>query len=83
MSRKLRMYLPGVPCHIIQRGNNREAGFYSEQDYQYYLDCLYDASQRYGVLVHAYVLMTNHVHLLMTPVKKESISLTMQSIGRR
>jgi REP element-mobilizing transposase RayT len=60
----------------------REASFYSDQDYQYYLECLYDASQRYGVLVHAYVLMTNHVHMLMTPVKKDSISLTMQSIGR-
>ena len=83
MPRKPRMYLPDVPCHVIQRGNNREASFYSEQDYQYYLECLYDASQRYGVLVHAYVLMTNHVHMLMTPVKKDSISLTMQSIGRR
>ncbi len=83
MPRKPRMYLPDIACHVIQRGNNREASFYSDQDYQYYLECLYDASQKYGVLVHAYVLMTNHVHMLLTPVKKDSISLTMQSIGRR
>ena len=83
MPRKPRMYKPGMPCHVIQRGNNREASFFSDQDYQFYLECLYDASQKYGVLVHAYVLMTNHVHLLMTPLKVGSLSLTMQSIGRR
>jgi len=83
MPRKPRMYLPDIPCHVIQRGNNREASFFSDQDYQFYLECLFDASQRYEVLVHAYVLMTNHVHMLMTPARKESISLTLQSIGRR
>ena len=83
MPRKPRMYLPDIPCHVIQRGNNREASFFSDQDYQFYLECLYEASQRYGLLVHAYVLMTNHVHLLMTPLNKDSISLTMQSLGRR
>jgi len=83
MPRKPRMYLPGVPCHIIQRGNNREATFFSEQDYQFYLECLSDAVSKYHVAIHAYVLMTNHVHLLMTPLAKESISLVMQSVGRR
>jgi len=83
MPRKPRMYLPGVPCHVIQRGNNREATFFSEQDYLFYLDCLTDASRKYHVNIHAYILMTNHVHLLMTPAHKEAISLTMQSIGRR
>lgn len=83
MPRKPRMYLPGVPCHIIQRGNNREATFFSEQDYQFYLECLSDAVRKYHVEVHAYVLMTNHVHLLMTPLTKDSISLVMQSLGRR
>ena len=77
------MYLPGVPCHIIQRVNNRDATFFSEQDYRFYLECLYDASRKYQVEVHAYILMTNHVHLLMTPRSKESLSLVMQSIGRR
>jgi len=67
MPRKPRMYLPNVPCHVIQRGNNREATFFAEQDYQFYLECLRDASQRFGVSIHSYVLMTNHVHILMTP----------------
>ncbi len=83
MPRKPRMYLPGIPCHVIQRGNNREASFFADHDYQFYLECLHDASKRYGVLVHAYVLMTNHVHLLLTPLKQDSLSLTMQSLGRR
>ena len=61
MPRKPRMYLPGVPCHVIQRGNNREASFFAQQDYLFYLGCLGDASGRYHVAVHAYVLMTNHV----------------------
>ena len=83
MPRKPRMYLPGVPCHIIQRGNNREACFFSEQDYHFYLECLGDACIRYGVVVHAYALMTNHVHALMTPKTKDGISRVMQSVGRR
>jgi putative transposase len=83
MPRKPRMYLPGLPYHVIQRGNNRGATFFSNQDYQFYLDCLQDASERYGVFVHAYVLMTNHVHLLVTPVNRDSISRAIQSVGRR
>jgi putative transposase len=47
------MYLPDVPCHVTQRGNNREASFVTTRDYQFYQECLHDASQRYSVLVHA------------------------------
>jgi len=83
MPRKPRMYLPGVPCHVIQRGNNREACFYSEQDYLFYLECLKSACERYDVALHAYVLMTNHVHLLMQPDDDAGISRVMQSVGRR
>ncbi len=83
MPRKPRMNLPGVPCHIVQRGNNRQATLFRKRDYQFYLDCLLDATRRYKVDVHAYVLMTNHIHILATPEYKESISLTMQSLGRR
>lgn len=83
MARKPRYYLPGVPCHVVQRGNNRQACFYSEQDYQSYLRFLKEAADRYGCKVHAYVLMTNHVHLLVTPDDREGISRMMQSIGRR
>jgi putative transposase len=77
------MYLPGVPCHIVQRGNNRQATFFTEQDYSFYLECLLDATRRYRVDVHAYVLMSNHIHLLATPERTDSISLTLQSVGRR
>jgi putative transposase len=83
MPRKARMYLPGVPCHIIQRGNNRDPTFFAEQDYLFYLECLNDAIRKYDAEIHAYVLMTNHVHMLMTPTTRESISLVMQSVGRR
>jgi len=69
--------------YVIQRGNDRQPCFYSEEDYQFYLDCLYDACKRYHVNLHAYVLMTNHVHLLMTPETSDGVSRVMQSIGRR
>jgi len=77
------MYLPEMPVHIIQRGNDRQACYYSKDDYQFYLDCLAHACARYGVKLHAYVLMTNHVHLLMTPVVADAVSRVMQSLGRR
>jgi putative transposase len=77
------MYLPGVPSHVVQRGNNRDVCFYCDDDYQFYLECLKQAARKYGVSIHAYVLMTNHVHLLLTPAQTESISRAMQSIGRR
>jgi putative transposase len=77
------MYLPRIPCHVIRRGNNREAGFYTEEDYRFYLERLGSAVKRYRVDIHAYVLMTNHVHLLMTPQTAEGISRVMQSVGRR
>jgi putative transposase len=83
MPRKPRMYLPGVPCHVIQRGNNREPCFFRGRDYQRYLSCLEDACRAYGVALHAYVLMTNHVHLLVTPQEATGISRVMQSVGRR
>ena len=83
MPRKPRVYIPGIPCHVIQRGNNRDACFFAEADYRFYLDRLQDACKANYVDVHAYVLMTNHVHLLMTPDSKEGISRVMQSLGRR
>lgn len=83
MPRKPRMYLAGVPAHVIQRGNNRRACFFREDDYRLYRQCLTGACARYGVALHAYVLMTNHVHLLMTPERADGISRVMQSLGRR
>lgn len=83
MPGKPRYYLPHIPAHVIQRGNNRGACFFAEDDYRYSLTCLNDARQQYHVAVHAYVLMTNHVHILMTPEDAVGISRLMQSVGRR
>ena len=83
MPRKPRMYLAGVPSHIVQRGNDRNACFFEKDDYHFYLQCLGEACLRYAVSLHAYVLMTNHVHLLMTPSTPEGVSRTMQLVGNR
>ncbi len=81
MPRKLRFNLPGVPQHVIQRGNNREPCFYLTQDYQRYLDDLKKSALKYSCRIHAYVLMTNHVHLLITPMSEHGISQMMQALG--
>ena len=67
MARKLRFYLKVVPCHVVQRGNNRQACFFSADDFGFYMRSLEHALGNYAVQLHAFVLMTNHVHLLMTP----------------
>ena len=82
MPRKPRYYLPGVPVHVVQRGNNREPIFFEDNDYRTYLSWLLEGARKYRCTVHAYVLMTNHVHLLVTPKKEESISRMMQYVGR-
>ena len=82
MSRQPRIVLPGQPHHVIQRGNNREVIFASEDDYLFYLEKLELACKRFGCDLHAYVLMSNHVHLLMTPQFGDGISKLMQSVGR-
>lgn len=83
MARKARFNLPGVPQHIVQRGNNREPCFFAEGDYQRYLHDLHEAAKRNNVAIHAYVLMTNHVHLLATPGNTHSITYMMQDLGRK
>jgi putative transposase len=83
MPRKPRFGLTEVPQHVIQRGNNHNACFFAEEDYRFYLDCVKQAAERYRCTVHAYVLMTNHVHMLITPLAHDSIPRLMQHIGRR
>lgn len=82
MPRKPGFYLPGVAAHIVQRGNCRQAVFFSDDDCTAYLRWLDEACLKHGCRVHAYVLMTNHVHLLMTPHSRDSISRTIQYTGR-
>ncbi len=83
MPRRARNYIAGYPYHIVQRGNNREACFLEPENYQYYLELWKRLSTKYGVEVHAYCLMTNHVHFLVTPKEKESISNTFKVVGSR
>ena len=82
MPRRQRMFVPGIPVHVVQRGNNRQVTFFNDKDYQFYLDTLLTGLKRYGVDLHAYVLMTNHVHFLMTPQRQDSIPRLFQHIGR-
>jgi putative transposase len=82
MPRKPRFFVPGYAAHLIQRGNNRSVMFFDHQDYDLYLVQLAEAAERFGCEIHAYVLMTNHVHLLATPEEQESISRMMQYVGR-
>jgi len=83
MARLPRYVIPGQPQHIIQRGNNRQLIFAAEADYQFFRDALVEAANKHGLAIHAYVWMTNHVHLLATPKFDDSISKTFQSVGRR
>ena len=83
MPRRPRMYIPGFPYHIVQRGNNRKACFIVQEDFAFYLELWKEISARYGVSVHAYCLMTNHIHFLVTPDTSEAISNTMKVIGSR
>ena len=83
MARLPRYVIPGQPQHIIQRGNNRQAIFASDEDYQFFRDALIDASVKHDLALHAYVFMTNHIHLLATPGAEDSISKVFQSVGRR
>ncbi|HMM54541.1 MAG TPA: transposase [Candidatus Desulfobacillus sp.] len=83
MPRRARIVLPGVPLHVIQRGNNRQACFFADDDYRLYLDQLRLCAQRAGCAIHAYVLMTNHVHLLLTPHQADSASVMMKLLGQR
>lgn len=83
MPRKPRFILPGYPQHVIQRGNNRKPCFFADADYRRYLDDLAAAAVKYQCQIHAYVLMTNHAHLLVTPLVEYGISQMMQSLGRR
>ena len=83
MARQPRYAVPGWPQHVIQRGNNRTPIFASDADYESYHAWLRRACDRYACRVHAYVLMGNHVHLLITPSTASGIASVMQSVGRQ
>lgn len=83
MPRKPRFFIPGIPVHVVQRGHSRNPVFYEPSDYSAYLEWLGEAADKYNCAIHAYVLMTNHVHLLVTPDNKDGVSRMMQFVGRK
>lgn len=83
MPRAPRIDIPGFPQHVVQRGNNRQPCFFRTVDRVKYLETLGEYARAFGCAVHAYVLMTNHVHLLMTPGSEGAVSRTLQAVGRR
>lgn len=82
MARLARLTLAGVPHHVVLRGNNRQAIFFTAQDYALMHRLLVEQARAQAVEVHAYVFMPNHLHLLLTPQRAESLPLFMQAVGR-
>ncbi len=82
MARLPRFVLPGHPQHVIVRGNNRQAIFCCDNDYRFYLNKLKDAVKKHGCDLHAYVLMTNHIHMLITPHQEGTLGKVIQMLGR-
>lgn len=82
MARLPRLTLPGYPHHVIQRGNNRQRIFVDRSDFERMLGLLAECAQKFGVEIHAYVLMDNHFHLLATPATEQALPLMMQALGR-
>ena len=83
MARQPRLSLPSYPHHVIQRGNNRQPIFLAAKDYAVFLECLREAKRKCHARLYAYVLMTNHVHLLAEPEHEGDLRRFMQSVGRR
>ena len=82
MPRRSRIIVPNIPLHIIQRGNNRQPCFFADEDYLFYLERLERYAKSEGCLIHSFVLMTNHVHLLITPCRSESAGMLMKRLGQ-
>lgn len=83
MARRPRLLVPGLPLRIIQSGNNRSVCFYSEDDYIFFIHLLKLLSETHGCKIHAWCLMTNHVHLLLTPTTPLSACSLMKGLGQR
>jgi putative transposase len=83
MPRSLRTLAPGVPVHVVQRGNNRAACFFDARDFAFYLHYLLKVSLAEQCRVHAYCLMSNHVHLLVTPSNEAACARFMKGVNQR
>jgi putative transposase len=80
MPRRSRIFIEGLSSHVIQRGNNRITIFQRAQDYEVFLELLRRATVRNPVAVHAFVLMTNHFHLLVTPTTEDALPQFMKDV---
>jgi putative transposase len=83
MARLPRLFAPGIPAHVTVRGNNHQDIFCCDTDRSVFRSCLLEATQRFGLAIHAYVLMTNHVHVLATGAEPSSVPKAIQSVGRQ
>ena len=83
MPRRARLAVPGIPWHIIQRGNNRSTCFITDVDCENYLSILNEQAMHYGCAIHSYVLMANHIHILLTPAEVDSAAQLMKHLGQR
>lgn len=83
MARLPRLSFAGLPHHVIQRGHNGQAIFQRPADYQFMLDLLLEYARQFDVAVHAYVLLPNHFHLLLTPQTTTGLPSMLQAVGRR
>lgn len=83
MPRRARITLPSIPLHLIQRGNNRQACFFADEDYGFYLDWPAEYAGKAGCRIHAFVLMTNHVHLLVSAESGSAPGEMMKALGQR
>lgn len=83
MPRHARVILANVPLHLVQRGHNRQACFLAATDYEFYLACLQRAAELHGCLIHAYVLMTNHVHVVLTPLTTTAPARMMRTLNQQ
>ena len=80
MARRPRVLVPNMPVHVVQRGNNRQACFFQAKDYAVYLKKLEECAEKFNVLIHCFVLMTNHVHLLLQASDYEKLLEVLQTI---
>jgi len=83
MPRLRRIFVPDLSVHVIQRGHNRASIFHEEVDYRRFLDVLSQVARRHAVRVHGFVLMTNHVHLIVTPSDAKGLPRTIKEVGGR
>ena len=83
MPRQARIVIPQVPVHLVQRGHNKHACFHTESDFEYYLHWLEFFAEKFGCEIHAYVLMSNHVHLAATPHGTDGLAQMMKGLNQR